>query len=68
MNWEAGIDICAWQITVSAYCTARGLRSVLHGDLHGKGIQKRGDLCTRMADSFCCTVKANTHCKEAILQ
>ena len=28
------------------------------GDLNGKEIQKRGDIC--VADSFCCTVETNT--------
>lgn len=36
------------------------LYSVLCGDPNGKEIQKRGDLCIRTADSFCCTVETNT--------
>ena len=29
------------------------------GDLNGKEIQKRGDICICIADSFCCTVETN---------
>ena len=34
--------------------------SMLCGDLNGKEIQKRGDICIRIADSLCCTVETNT--------
>jgi len=34
--------------------------SLLCGDLNGKEIQKRGDVCVQTADSLCCTVGANT--------
>ena len=34
--------------------------SVLCGDLNGKEIQKRGDMCIHIADSFHCTVETNT--------
>ena len=30
------------------------------GDLDGKKIQERGDICIRVADSHCCTAEANT--------
>ena len=30
------------------------------GGLNGREIQKGGDRCICMADSFCCTVEANT--------
>ena len=30
------------------------------GDLDGKEVQKGGDICIHMADSFFCTVKTNT--------
>ena len=30
------------------------------GDLNGNEVQKGGDICTCMADSFCCTVETNT--------
>ena len=33
---------------------------VLCGDVTGKQIQKRGDICLRIADSLCCTVETNT--------
>ena len=34
--------------------------SVLYGDLNGKEIQKRGDLCIPITDSFHSTVETNT--------
>ena len=33
---------------------------MLSGDLNGKEIQKRGDICIRTADLLCCTVETNT--------
>ena len=33
---------------------------LIHTDLNGKEVQKGGDICVCMADSFCCTVGANT--------
>ena len=41
-------------------CIAQETLLELCGDPHGKEIQKRGDICTAMADSFCCTVETNT--------
>ena len=41
-------------------CIAQETLLELCGDPHGKEIQKRGDICTVMADSFCCTVETNT--------
>ena len=38
----------------------RELESVLCGDLNGKEIQKRGDICIHKADSLCCIVETNT--------
>ena len=38
----------------------RKLSSVLHGDLNGKEILKRGDMCIHVADSLCCTAEINT--------
>ena len=29
-------------------------------DLNGKEVQKGGDMCVCVADSFCCAVQANT--------
>ena len=34
--------------------------SALCDDLNVKEIQTRGNICTRMADSLCCIVEANT--------
>ena len=64
MNWEIGIDIytlfilCIRQIINENI--HRELYSMLSGDLNGKEIQKRGDICIRIADSLCCTVETNT--------
>ena len=46
--------------------------SVLCGDLHGKEIQKRADMCIRRADSLCCTVETNNaaqqlHCSKGLI-
>ena len=34
--------------------------SMLYGDLNGKEIQKRGDICKQIADSLCYTAETNT--------
>ena len=41
---------------------------MLCGELNGKEIQKRGDICIHVPDSFCCTVETNTHCEVIIQQ
>ena len=33
---------------------------VLVKNENGREVQKGGDICMRMADSFCCAVEANT--------
>ena len=33
---------------------------MLYGDLNGKEIPKRGDICTCIVESLCCTVETNT--------
>ena len=40
-------------------CIHRKLNSVLYGDLNGKEIQKRGDICIHMTGSLCCTAENN---------
>ena len=42
------------------YCIAQGTLRNAHGDLNGKEIQKRGDICIGIADSLCCTAETNT--------
>ena len=42
------------------YCIHRELYSVLFGDLNGKEIQKREDMCICIADLPCCTAEMNT--------
>jgi len=37
----------------------RELYSVLCGDLNGKEIQRRGDICVHVADSLHCSVEIN---------
>ena len=57
-GWETGPDIhtllCIRQITHEnlLYSTVRC------GDLNGKEIQKRGDICIHIAASLCCTAEA----------
>ena len=65
MNWEIGTDICTLLILCINQITNEDLlystgNSVLCGDLNGKEIQKRGDICIRIADSLCCTAETNT--------
>ena len=38
----------------------REFYSMLYGDLNGKEIQKRGDICKQIADSLCHTAETNT--------
>ena len=62
MNWEIGIDIYTLQCI--KYITNENLlyitgNSVLCGDLNGKEIQKRGDICIHIADALSCTVETN---------
>ena len=45
-----------WKPTVEH----KELYLTLCGDLNGKGIQKRGDICICMADSPCCTTETDT--------
>jgi len=46
--------------TQRTYYIAQELYSVLCGDLKGKEIQKRVDICIRVADSLCCTAEIDT--------
>ena len=41
------------------YCIAQGTYSMLCGDLNGKEIPKKGDICIPIADSLCCTAETN---------
>ena len=65
-NWETGIDtwalliLCVKWITDDHTVGHRERRSVLCGDLNGAEVQKGGDTCICVADSFCCAVEANT--------
>ena len=66
MNWEIGINIHtidtmskidnSWEPTL----WYKELYSVLCGDLNGKEIQRRGDICVGVADSIRCTGETNT--------
>ena len=38
---------------------AQELYLMLCGDINGKEIQKRGDICIHVADSLCCTAETN---------
>ena len=46
----------------------RELYLMHYGDFNGKEVQKGGDICICMADSFCWTEKLTQHCKVTILQ
>ena len=46
------------------YCIALGTLLNALGDLSGKEIQKRGDICIHIADSLCCTVETNDIVKQ----
>ena len=62
MGWEIGIDtytLCMKQ-TIKENLQHRELYSVLCGDLNGKKIPQRGDICTHITDSLCCRVETNT--------
>ena len=37
---------------------------MLCGDLNGKEIQKRGDICTHIADSLAVEQKVTQHCEQ----
>ena len=41
-------------------CRAQELQSVLGGDLNGKEIQGRGNICVCVTDSLYCTAEINT--------
>ena len=50
------------------YCLHRKRHSVLCGDLTGKEIKKRGNICIHTADSLRCKRKRTQHCNGTILQ
>ena len=68
MNWEVGIDLNIYMTDTTSkidnqwgpIVLHRELYSVPCGNLNGKIIQKREDICTLIADSLCCTVETNT--------
>ena len=65
-NWETGIDtytlliLCIKWTTDGNMLLAQGTHLVLCGNLNGREVQKAGDICMCMADSFCCAAEANT--------
>ena len=38
----------------SGYCLEKGIRSMLHGSLDGRGVWGTMDMCICIAESFCC--------------
>ena len=52
---------------MTAYCIEE-LSSLLCGDLTGKDIQKRGDMCEHAADSFSVQQRHTRHCEATMLQ
>ena len=55
-NWELSLDTDSYILEGND----RELYLMNCGNLNGKEVQKGGDICVCMADSFCCTVGANT--------
>ena len=55
-NWELSSDTDSYILEGNG----RQLCLMNCGNLNGKEVQKGGDICICMADSFCCTVEANT--------
>ena len=62
MNWEFDIYplICIKYITDMNKLYSTGNYLMLGGNLNGKEILKRGDICVHIADSLCCTAETNT--------
>ena len=65
LNTNPRVDIYALLILHIKQVTNENLlystgNSMSCDGLYGKEIEKRGDICTRIADSLCCTVEANT--------
>ena len=66
MNWEIGTDIYTLLILCVKYITNENLLYIAQETQcsnflsNGKEIQKRGGVCTHMADSLCYTVEINT--------
>ena len=71
MNRESRIAICILLciklITNENLLDSTG-NSMLCGDLNGKEIWKREDICVHMTDSLSVEQKLSQHCKETILQ
>ena len=66
MNGEIGVNQSVSLLIVGIrWITNENLlydsrNSVLCGDVNGKKNSQNEDICTRIADSFCCTGKTNT--------
>ena len=63
MNWEIGIDIytlCIKKITNENLLYSTGNSTQYSGDINGKEIQKRWEICIHIADSLHCTAETNT--------
>ena len=55
--WATVHGVAESDMTERASQRCRELDSMLCGDLDGKEIQKRGDICIQIADSLCCTAE-----------
>ena len=42
------------------HCITQGTLLNARGDLKGKEIQKRGEVCIHISESLCCTAETNT--------
>ena len=72
MDWEIGIGMYALQCIKHTdnenLLDTTGNYSMLCGDLNGKQIQKRGDICMCTAESCCWTAEMNERCKATLFQ
>ena len=61
-NWEMGLIYVHTVGTIDNQGgpLLRELYPVFFGDLNGREIQKRGDVCIQRADSLCCAAETNT--------
>ena len=63
---EEGMYVHMWLIhfavqqKLTQHCKATVLQFKKKEDINGKEIQGRGDVCTHVADSLCCTTEINT--------
>ena len=68
-KWEGEWDkLRGWDWNIHTIDTIYHRNSLLCGDLRGKEIKKRGDICKCIADSLCHREETNTTFKDIIFQ